>query len=186
MRQRLFDLPNDSDKKFLIDTSAFVEFEQLFSPDNWEPVWDFLDGKIQARQLFTIEDVFDELERRFKESQIYPWVMARKEKLLLPYDSDHFEYLTATVYPSCPGIIDLDLMPSTSEYADPMLLAVAGREELGIITDEKIIEIQANTKSESLRLPNHCKALKIPCFHGRYAWQEYLEKQGFNLKKSTK
>lgn len=139
----------------------------------------FLLEKAIAGEVVTTEEVVAELERRFYDLKITPWV-----KLHVPRIAPtraHFDYLQAEVLVKCKGIIDPDITNTT--YADPMLLAVSGCDGLVLVTDEGEIDEQPNTNPNNLKLPNHCKKIKVACIYGRYAWTELLRRTGLVIEK---
>jgi len=173
-------LPNTA--KYLLDTSALVEFEDFFNPNNWQPVWDFLFELGKRGKIVIIDDVYLELDRRFSDYKITKWVNDNKDKLHVIYTLEHFSYLSDEVLVKC-NIIDEH--HTNPVYADPMLLAVAGCDGYILVTREnKAHGLQPNTRPEKIKIPNHCDTLGIKDYiHGNHVWKNLLEKEGFSLKK---
>ena len=166
---------------YLVDTSAFVEFEKLYSLERWGPIWDFLSDQVEAGRIVTIDDVVQELEKKFYDEKITKWVVARREKIRFEKTPKHFEYLSSVVLPTCVGLMDVDFVGTL--YADPELLSVAGKEGFTLVTSEVRREAP-NTKPKNLGLPNHCDKLGIPSISGKYALPEFLGKLGLVIERT--
>lgn len=173
--------PSNADK-YLLDTSALVEFEDFFTPENWQPVWDFLYGLGDSGKILIIDDVYLELERRFKDYQITKWAKSKRSKLHLEYTEAHFKYLEEVVLVQCNCI---DEKSTSAVFADPLLLAVAGCDGYTLVTHEHRKEgLQAQTRPENINIPNHCETLKISnVLYGPHVWKHFLEKERFSLMK---
>ncbi|MFA5997940.1 MAG: DUF4411 family protein [Candidatus Paceibacterota bacterium] len=168
-----------STRIYIIDTSAFVVLDTLFPFAQWQPIWDFLGVKVTEGVLKTIDEVEEELKRKFYDLPITDWVKMRRSEINYPYIPEHFQYLRQEVYPRCNGLINPN---STSTlYADPMLLAIAGHDNHTLVTDEVLKEIHANTNPLKIKLPNHCSTLGVNCIWGRYAWTQLLNELGLQI-----
>jgi len=167
--------------KYLIDTCAFVVFEELYPFDSWEAVWNFLLELVDAGVVRTTDDVVEELKRRFYNLKVTDWVKKHEYKIKIVPKKEHYEYLQNEVYPKCDGLINPNI--TTTLYADPMLVAIAGYENFTLITDEAEIDVQPNTNSFKLKLPNHCKKINAKCISGRYAWPKFFNETGLVVNK---
>jgi hypothetical protein len=166
--------------KYLIDTSAFVVFDEMYPPERWGPVWDFLLEQVKTGIIATTDDVIRELKKRFYDLKITEWVALHEHEIKVISKTAHFEFLSKEVYPRCVGVVDTDI--TSTIYADPMLLAVSGSEGYVLVTDEVRVEQQLQTNPKNLKLPNHCEKLGVPCIYGRYAWTELLNATGLVVK----
>jgi hypothetical protein len=182
MSQEPLDLLSKGGRRYLIDTSAFIEFEEFYPPKDLELFWSFLDSKIKERKIFTVEEVFAELDRKFYDREVTKWVNNRKKELRFVYRPEHFEYLKNVVLKDCGEIIDLDM--SNPEYADPMLLMVAGYEGFTIVTAEVRKDgLRPNTRPDKIKIPNYCDRLGINHFSGKYAWRDFFKEEGLRIPK---
>jgi len=167
---------------YVIDTNAFIVFENIFDPDHSQPVWDFLSEKVDEGFVRTIDDVIKELEKLFPTNKITQWVSARRDTIKVDKEKDHYEYLQSVIVPACPGLFDPDIVGTL--FADPELLTVISRNQpsrFTLVTDEARVEIQPNTNPSNYGLPNRCDALKIPYIHGQYAVPELFKRLGMRI-----
>jgi predicted nucleic acid-binding protein len=136
--------------KYSIDTSVFIEaWVRHYPPDVFPAVWDQIERGIANEKLQAIVEVYREIEEHGDD--LLAWAKKRKKK---------FVALGGPIQDRARRILadfpDLAKADRTRRDADPFVIALAWEYDLTVVT----YEVSKPTKP---RIPDVCRALKIPC-----------------------
>lgn len=137
---------------FSLDTSGILDaWVRHYPPDVFSTVWAHMDASAKKGEIFVIEEVVLELER--KDDDIYKWVKERSA-MVVPIDQEVQHHL-AEIMSKYGRLVDTR---KNRSGCDPWVIALARARGLTVVTGEKATGNLAKPK-----IPDVCKDLDVPC-----------------------
>lgn len=137
---------------FSLDTSGLLDaWVRHYPPDVFPRIWALMDAAIAANEIFIIDEVLRELER--KDDDVYRWVKSRG-KMVVPI-SPGIQGHVKQIMSNYGRLVDTR---KNRSGCDPWVIALAKEHGLTVVT--------AETPSQSLskpKIPDVCRALGVPC-----------------------
>ena len=135
---------------YCFDTSAFVEaWRRLYPPDVFPSYWQNLRELARTELICSPDEVLEELSR--KEDDLYTW--ARElDGFFQPLD-DQIQTETMNILAEFPRLV-AELSDRTR--ADPFVIALAKRDGLTVVSNEKRVGSRSRP-----HIPNVCDALGV-------------------------
>jgi hypothetical protein len=140
-------------RKYLIDSSSFIELEDRYPPDIsfFKPIYEKIDQMFKDGKIFSINEVFKELEDSkdfWKEYKGYFRVLTRKESENVSeiFESEDFE-----------AFINWGLKGRNKIWADPQLVACAMED-----SDIVVVSEESSIHTPERKLPFVCDKKGIP------------------------
>jgi hypothetical protein len=122
-----------------------------YPPDVFKTIWADMDSAAKNSQIFVIEEVLRELER--KDDGIYKWVKQR-DFMVVQIDVDVQKQLKH-IMSKYERLVDTK---KNRSGCDPWVIALARARGLTVVTGEK-----ASGKLHKPKIPDVCKDLGVPC-----------------------
>ncbi|MFW9803130.1 MAG: DUF4411 family protein [Candidatus Thorarchaeota archaeon] len=156
--------------KYSFDTSGFLNpWKHFYSPKLFPRLWNTLDGLIQSGLIVATQMIIDELEDY--DDEVLKWVRDRRKNLIIDVDSDQEALVDMMVNnPELEGFVDTN---STSDQADPYVVALAMKYKLIVVTDEK------RPKKGRIKIPDVCRYYDVECID----FQTFLSQIGYTDQK---
>jgi hypothetical protein len=127
------------------------------------PVWEFVEDRLTRNRIFSIEDVFLELEAQ--DDEIYAWAKNWKDNFI-PLEND-IQLAARTILAENPKILDFRRIKSS---ADPFLIAAAMVRGGTIVTEEK-----PSGGPGKQKIPDVARKVGIPCIN----FLQFLDQERF-------
>jgi hypothetical protein len=125
---------------YCLDTSALIAgYHRIYPYTIFGGLWNEIDGLIEARRLFSSEEVYKELE--YQKDSLFEWAKERKQ-MFLRADLHEQAFLTqiATTFPG------LATSKTSANTADPFVIAQAKIHGRVLITEERRLGSVKNPK----------------------------------------
>lgn len=152
-------------KKYVIDACALINAAQHYnmSKKSFSHIWEAMEEMIESGELISSSEIMDEL----KDDDLKEWAKRHKE-CFLPLTQD-IQEKTMEVLRDYPNLIKI--RSTSNSNGDPFLIATAALNNGTIVTDER----PGDEKTLDIKIPNVCRALKIPYMNLRSFLDEVLE-----------
>jgi len=138
--------------RFSLDTSGILDaWVRHYPPDVFPTVWSHLDASAANGDIFVIEEVLRELEK--KDDGIHTWIKKR-EAMVVPLDAEVQRYLVQ-IMAKYVRLVD---SKKNRSVGDPWVIALAQARGLTVVTGEKMTGNLLKPK-----IPDVCKDLGISC-----------------------
>lgn len=152
--------------RYSIDTSALIHaWRRAYPPKNFQSFWRKLHEYMEAGIIVASIEVKTELRK--KDDEIKEWCEAQASHFFIELDDEQQEHL-AYVMGNYPRLVDT--VKGRSE-CDPFVIALARARGLTVITQEN------DGKRDSPKIPDVCRAEKIPCMN----LVEFIEAEGWTF-----
>jgi len=150
--------------KYSFDTSGFLNpWKHYYRPIRFPKLWRDIDTRIHSQEVVATEMVYYEL--KVKNDELTKWIAARKEELIIKVDAAQFEFVRM-ILNEFPKLVPTK---TTTEKADPYVVALAIQKNLIVVTDEK------RPLKGRVKIPQVCDHYGIECFD----FQLFLDEIGY-------
>ncbi len=143
---------------YLIDSSSLIEAkDRVFCFDICPGFWDWLEQQNAAGNVFSIDRVFDELDKG--NDALATWIRQRRNNFFLPVDATAFAEMSRISQWATTAYFT---QPAQTEFlsgADPFLVAYALAHNHTVVTDEKFIQ----SEKKRIKIPAACHEFQVPC-----------------------
>ena len=150
--------------KYSFDTSGFLNpWKHFYRPNRFPKLWKDIDALIQSQEIVATEMVYQELKA--KNDDLTKWIAARKERLLIKIDEEQMR-IVGEIENEFPDLVPIK---STTDRADPYVVALARYKRLVVVTDEK------RPRKGRVKIPQVCEHYGIDCID----FQRFLDEIGY-------
>jgi hypothetical protein len=138
--------------RFSLDTSGVLDaWVRHYPPDIFKTLWSQIDASARNGDLFVIEEVVKELER--KDDGIHDWIKQR-EQMIVPIDGD-IQTCLVHIMSNYSRLVD---SKKNRSVGDPWVIALAMARGLTVVTGERGSGTLVKPK-----IPDVCQDLGVPC-----------------------
>lgn len=141
------------DVVYCIDTSSFVDLQQLYPLRTFSSLWDNLKFLIQAERLIAPKEVLKELKRQ--DDEVAEWAMYHK-KMFAKLDQEQV-IAVSKILAEFPGLVDYS---KETADADPFVIALAMvrlEAQQQLFETKYIVVTQEGHRGNSVKIPLVCK-----------------------------
>ena len=136
---------------YCVDTSGWCDgWQRHYPPDVFPTLWKKIEDRIDAKEIFSSEEVYRELEK--KADDLHDWMKNRKEMLILSEES--IQIKVAEILTRYPRLVDT--LKNRSQ-ADPFVIATAVEKSATLVTGE------LGGTSDKPKIPYVCRVEGIRC-----------------------
>ena len=151
--------------RYIIDTCSFTALRRVYPKDIFPGVWTLIEKLMNDCVICSVEDVLEEL--KLGDDELYGWARNYQGNFLLLDET--IQTKATLILSTHTNLVDLRKRKSG---ADPFLIAAA------IVTSSTVVtEENPSGGPPRLKIPDVCKAYKIPCI----AILEVLRREGLKL-----
>jgi hypothetical protein len=137
---------------YSLDTSGILDaWVRHYPPDVFPTIWTRMEAAITANEIFAIEEVIRELER--KEDDAHKWVK-NHPAMIVAIDGD-IQARVVEIMGKYPRLVDTK---KNRSGCDPFVIALAKSRNLTVVTAEK-----ATGNLDKPKIPDVCKEMKVAC-----------------------
>jgi hypothetical protein len=154
--------------KYVFDNGPLRILIRHFYEKRFPTLWDRFDFLIKSENLFSVREVFKEIER--KDNDLLEWAQNRHELFLIPTEDEMLFVKQILAIPHFQQLITKEQQLTGYPAADPFVIACAKIKNAVVVTTEK-------EKPHSAKIPNVCKHFHIPCI----GLEEFMEKEGWKF-----
>ena len=154
---------------YVFDTNSFRILSNYY-PRVFPTFWNQFEEGVEARDVVSVREVYNELERQISHTWLWDWVRQRREQLFLIPGREETEVVTEIFknrhFRTIVGEAQrLEGWP----VADPFVVAAARVRDGCVVTEE-------SSRPNAARIPNVCDYLGVECinvegFLDRNGWQ---------------
>jgi hypothetical protein len=143
--------------RYSIDTSALIHaWRRAYPPKNFASFWAKLENLINDGVIVASVEVINELNK--KDDEIHNWCSIQSNTFCVEIDDDLQENL-AYIMGTYPRLVDT---VKGRSGGDPFVIALARSHNPKVLT---VITQEGVGKKNSPKIPDVCKAEKIPCIN---------------------
>ncbi len=152
--------------KYSFDTSGFLNpWKHFYSPELFPRIWEMMDELIQSGVIVATQMILDELAPY--DDEALKWVRDRRKSFIIDVDPDQEALVDMIVNNlELQGFVDPN---STTDQADPYVIALALKYKLVVVTDEK------RPKRGRIKIPDVCRYYNVECID----FQTFLSQIGY-------
>jgi Domain of unknown function (DUF4411) len=140
---------------YVFDNSSLSKLKHYF-PNVFKSIWGGLDALIEAGELISTREVWNELQLGAPHPHVHPWLSARKQIFLIPNGSELKVVAEILAIPHFQSLIGTKQQLNGTPVADPFVIALAKTRKATVVTEEEF-------KPNAAKIPNVCKHFKVPC-----------------------
>ncbi len=156
---------------YVFDTSSLSKLKHFF-PRVFKSVWAGLDALVEAGDLISTREVWNEIERGDVDPHTSEWLKGRKRIFTTP--TAHEQRFVAQILqiPHFQSLIGEKQRLMGTPVADPFIIACAKVHKGTVVTEERL-------KPNAARIPNVCKhpSINVPCID----LETFMQKQGWSF-----
>lgn len=161
---------------YVFDTSS-IRALQHFYPSVFRTIWQGLDGLVQAGEMISTREVFNELERQSVSQDVLKWAKTNKAIFTTPGPSELQFVAEIFKVNHFQSLIGVKQRLTGAPVADPFVIACAQVKDATVVTEEGWLRPSTPLvpKPNGAKIPNVCAHFKIPCvdlegFMHRQSW----------------
>ncbi len=151
--------------EYSFDTCSFIDLNHIYPLDIFPSVWDWISSQIDNDVIVATIYVYDEI--RPIQDEIHEFLKDRRRKVFQSTDSAQDRIVDDIVNHRFPGWV---IPHSTSNKADPFVIALASVNDLTVVTEEKL-------NPDKVTIPRVCNALGVKCIN----LLEFLRESKFKI-----
>jgi Domain of unknown function (DUF4411) len=156
---------------YVFDTSSLSKLKHFF-PKVFKSVWTGLDSLVQAGELISTREVWNEIERGDVDQYTNQWLKDRKQIFTTP-TADELRFVAQIFQvPHFQALIGEKQRLVGTPVADPFIIACAKIRKGTVVTEERI-------KPNAAKIPNVCihPSVDVPCID----LETFMQKQGWTF-----
>ncbi len=156
------------DGSYVIDTCSLTQLHRTYPEEMFKLVWDVVEKLISNARLFSITEVYLELEAQ--DDQVLDWAKRQREKGFFKFLTEEIQNNARRILSTHSNLLDFKRRKSS---ADPFLIGLAMIDGSAIVTEEK-----PSGGPEKSKIPNVCDDYSIRCIN----LLDTLREVGFRLR----
>ena len=156
---------------YVFDTSSLSKLKHFF-PGVFKSVWTGLDGLVQAGELISTREVWNEIERGDVDPHTNQWLKDRKQIFTTPTTDETRFVAQILQMPHFQALIGEKQRLMGTPVADPFVIACAKIRKGTVVTEERF-------KTNAAKIPNVCQhpSVTVPCID----LETFMQRQGWSF-----
>lgn len=140
---------------YVLDTSAYRVLRHYY-PETFETLWQNLEGLITDGIVFSVREVWNELQDFNDNAFLVDWALSHRAMFLTPTEEEMLAVQSIFQVEHFQALISQRAILKGKPVADPFVIASARVREATVITQEGL-------KPNAAKIPNVCAHFNIPC-----------------------
>lgn len=154
---------------YVFDTSSLSKLKHFF-PGVFKSVWIGLDSLVQAGEMISTREVWNEIERGDVDAHTNSWLKLRKQIFTTPTVEELQFVAHIFQTPHFQALIGEKQRLTGTPVADPFIIACAKIKNATVVTEERL-------KPNAAKIPNVCAHFSVPCID----LETFMQKQGWSF-----
>ena len=161
---------------YVFDTSS-IRALQHFYPSVFRTIWQGLDGLVQAGEMISTREVFNELERQSVSQDVLKWVKTNKAIFTTPSPAQLQFVAEIFKVAHFQNLIGAKQRLKGEPVADPFVIACGKLNNATVVTEEgwQRPNPPLVPKPNAGKIPNVCAHFNIPCMD----LEEFMHRQSW-------
>lgn len=154
---------------YVLDTNSFLLLQNYY-PNSFSSFWDRLDALINEDRLFSVREVFNELEYLVSKQHMADWIVANKSIFRAATREETAFVAEIFAVPHFSALVGRKQLLKGSPVADPFVVASAKVNQACVVSEEIY-------KPNAAKIPNVCEYFEIDCIN----LEEFLQKEQWSF-----
>ncbi len=143
------------DSSYVIDTCSLTQLNRIYPEDMFKPVWDAVEKLIINAQIFSIDEVYLELEAQ--DDLLLDWAKKQRERGFFKPLTENIQNNAKRILSTHSNLLDFKRRKSS---ADAFLIGFALIDGSTIVTEEK-----PSGGPEKSKIPDVCDDYSVRCIN---------------------
>jgi hypothetical protein len=154
---------------YVFDTSSLSNLKHFY-PQVFTTIWQELDRMVQAGEVISTKEVWNEMQRGNAAQHTNDWLKLRKGIFTTPGPDELRFVAEILAIPHFQALIGERQRLMGTPVADPFVIACAKVKGGTVVTEEQL-------KPNAAKIPNVCAHFNIPCMN----LEQFMRQQGWQF-----